>query len=99
MYTKESAVGFFVDAPGLSRPLRPLFPAGYHNEVQIMGAVLSADKENDPDILCMIGASGALHVSNIPFLKPTAAVRVARRAGRPVGDRSGSDVRRARSDV
>src|SRR5260370_27903347 len=43
-----------------------------------MGAVLPADKENDPDVLSMIGASGALHVSHIPFLKPTAAVRVGR---------------------
>src|SRR5207302_9465835 len=43
-----------------------------------MAAVLSADKDNDPDVLSMIGSSGALHVSHIPFLKPTAAVRVGR---------------------
>jgi polyribonucleotide nucleotidyltransferase len=71
--TKEILTSRLID-----RPIRPLFPVGYHNEVQIMGAVLSADKENDPDVLSMIGASGALHVSHIPFLKPTAAVRIAR---------------------
>src|SRR5436853_6242232 len=57
----------------IDRPIRPLFPAGYIREVQVMGAVLSADKENDPDVLSMIGSSAALHVSHIPFLKPTAA--------------------------
>jgi polyribonucleotide nucleotidyltransferase len=71
--TKEILTSRLID-----RPIRPLFPAGYHNEVQIMAAVLSADKENDPDVLSMIGASAALHVSHIPFLKPTAAVRIGR---------------------
>src|SRR6516164_6549843 len=71
--TKEILTSRLID-----RPIRPLFPVGYHNEVQVMGAVLSADKENDPDVLCMIGASGALHISHIPFLRPTAAVRVGR---------------------
>ncbi len=60
------------------RPIRPLFPPGYINEVQIMGSVLSADRENDPDIQCMIGASAALHLSQIPFLTPTGSVRVGR---------------------
>jgi polyribonucleotide nucleotidyltransferase len=71
--TKEILTSRLID-----RPIRPLFPAGYYNEVQIMGAVLSADKENDPDVLSMIGSSGALHMSQIPFLKPTAAVRIGR---------------------
>src|SRR5438094_3770989 len=62
----------------IDRPIRPLFPAGYVREVQVMGAVLSADRENDPDVLCMIGSSGALHVSHIPFLKPTASIRIGR---------------------
>ena len=60
------------------RPIRPLFPAGYLNEVQIMAQVMAADKENDPDILCMIGASGALHMSHIPFLRPTGSIRLGR---------------------
>jgi polyribonucleotide nucleotidyltransferase len=71
--TKEILTSRLID-----RPIRPLFPAGYRNEVQVMGAVLSADKENDPDVLSMIGASAALHMSPIPFLKPTGAVRVGR---------------------
>ena len=62
----------------IDRPIRPLFPTGYFNEVQVMGAVLSADKENDPDVLCLIGSSAALHVSPIPFLKVTGSVRVGR---------------------
>jgi len=58
------------------RPLRPLFPEGYLNEVQIMVSVLSADEVNDPDMLSIIGASAALTVSDIPFNHPVGAVRV-----------------------
>jgi polyribonucleotide nucleotidyltransferase len=58
------------------RPLRPLFPKGYHNDVQIVITVLSADQENDPDMLGIIGASAALSVSDIPFAGPVGAVRV-----------------------
>jgi polyribonucleotide nucleotidyltransferase len=71
--TKEILTARLID-----RPIRPLFPPGYNREVQVMGAVLSADKENDPDILSMIGASAALHLSHIPFLKPTGSIRVGR---------------------
>lgn len=71
--TKEILTSRLID-----RPIRPLFPAGYFREVQIMGAVLSADKENDPDVLSMIGASGALHMSHIPFQQPTGSVRLGR---------------------
>jgi len=60
----------------IDRPIRPLFPEGYRNEVQIMGVVLSADKENDPDIVAMVGSSAALALSDIPFAGPTASVRV-----------------------
>src|SRR5271156_4554356 len=62
----------------IDRPIRPLFPAGYIREVQVMSIVLSADKENDPDILSMIGSSAALHLSHIPFMGPTASVRIGR---------------------
>ncbi len=58
------------------RPLRPLFPKGYKAEVQIMTTVLSADQENDADILSIIGASAALSISPIPFDGPVAAVRM-----------------------
>ena len=71
--TKETLTSRLID-----RPIRPLFPADFFNEVQVMATVYSADKENDPDVLGMIGASAALHVSPIPFLKPTGAVRVGR---------------------
>jgi polyribonucleotide nucleotidyltransferase len=58
------------------RPLRPLFPKGYRNDVQIVITVLSADQENDPDIMGIVGASAALSVSDIPFAGPVGAVRV-----------------------
>src|SRR5438045_9294121 len=58
------------------RPLRPLFPKGYRNDVQIIITVLSVDQENDSDILGIIGASAALSVSDIPFSGPVGAVRV-----------------------
>src|SRR3989338_2965440 len=60
----------------IDRPLRPLFPETYLKEVQIMSMVLSADRENEPDILAMIAASAALSVSSIPFNGPTGSVRV-----------------------
>lgn len=58
------------------RPLRPLFPKNYLNEVQIIAQVLSADKEHDPDVLSMIGASAALSISRIPLAKSVGSVRV-----------------------
>ena len=58
------------------RPLRPLFPEGFFYEVQVMADVLSADGQNDPDILAVNGASAALSISNIPFSGPIGAVRV-----------------------
>lgn len=63
------------------RPVRPLFPEGFLNEVQIMCQVLSADDENDPDILSIVAASAALHISDIPFGGPVGAVRVALKEG------------------
>jgi polyribonucleotide nucleotidyltransferase len=58
------------------RPLRPLFPKGYRNDVQIVVTVLSVDHENDSDILGIVGASAALSISDIPFAGPVGAVRV-----------------------
>jgi polyribonucleotide nucleotidyltransferase len=71
--TKETLTARQID-----RPIRPLFPKGYINEVQIIASVLSADRENDPDILAMIGASAALTISKIPFMGPTGACRLGR---------------------
>ena len=69
--TSEILSARFID-----RTLRPLFPDGFFNEVQIIATVLSADVENDPDILAIVGASAALNVSNIPFTDPIGAVRI-----------------------
>jgi len=60
----------------IDRPLRPLFPEGYTNETQVIALVLSADKENDPDVMSITGASAAAYCSAIPFFNPIAAVRV-----------------------
>ena len=60
------------------RPLRPLFPKGYFCETQIISTLLSADGENDPDVLTILGASAALSISDIPFNGPIGAVRVGR---------------------
>lgn len=62
----------------IDRPLRPLFPEGMRNDVQVVALVLSSDGQNDPDILAVIGASAALSISPIPFGGPIGAVRVAR---------------------
>ncbi len=62
----------------IDRPLRPLFPDNYHNEIQIIASVLSTDRQNDADMLAILGASAALEVSDIPFDGPVAAVRVGR---------------------
>ena len=60
----------------IDRPIRPLFPDGFFNEVQVVATVLSSDGENDPDILALIGASSALEISDIPFSGPIGAARV-----------------------
>ncbi len=60
----------------IDRPVRPLFPEGYRFETQIVGSVISADDENDPDVIAMTGASLALYLSDIPFVNPIASVRI-----------------------
>jgi polyribonucleotide nucleotidyltransferase len=60
----------------IDRPIRPLFPEGFRNEVQIVATVLSHDLENDPDIVALIGCSAALTLSGIPFFGPVAAARI-----------------------
>src|SRR4030088_2796105 len=68
------------------RPLRPLFPAGYLYDTQIISMLLSADGQNDPDILAINGASAALTVSDIPFAGPIGAVPVGRVDGQFVAN-------------
>ena len=60
----------------IDRPIRPLFPKGYRNEIQIIATVMSLDTEIDPDIPALIGASAALAISGLPFQGPIAAARV-----------------------
>jgi polyribonucleotide nucleotidyltransferase len=73
---KETLVSRLID-----RPIRPLFPHGFRNEVQVVATVLSHDMENDPDIVAMVGCSAALTLSGIPFFGPVGAARVALIAG------------------
>jgi polyribonucleotide nucleotidyltransferase len=60
----------------IDRPIRPLFPKGFMNEVQVICTVMSANKDQDPDVIAMIGAAAALAISGIPFSGPLAAARV-----------------------
>lgn len=60
----------------IDRPIRPLFPKGYHCDVQIVATVLSVEPDNEPDMCAMIGASAALHLSSAPFMGPIAGVSV-----------------------
>src|SRR4030095_12965185 len=81
----------------IDRPLRPLFPHGYFYDTQIISILLSADGENDPDILAMNGASAALCVSDIPFAGPMGAVRIGRVNGEFVANPT--HTQRAESDL
>ena len=79
------------------RPLRPLFPQGYFYDTQVISLLLSADGENDPDILALNGASAALCVSDIPFAGPIGAVRVGRVNGQFVANPTHTE--RTQSDL
>src|SRR5207248_4641285 len=81
----------------IDRPLRPLFPQGYFYGTQVISILLSADGENDPDILAINGASAALCVSDIPFAGPIGAVRVGRVSGQFVANPTHSE--REQSDL
>ncbi len=81
----------------IDRPIRPLFPENFLNDTQIMATVVSADRDNDPGILSMIGASAALHVSDIPFFGPIAGVQVGRVNGQFVANPTADEL--ALSDI
>ena len=66
----------------IDRPIRPLFPSGFMNEVQVLPTVLSYDSENQPDILSIIASSAALAISGLPFMGPIAASRVGYKDGK-----------------
>src|SRR5437879_9408502 len=81
----------------IDRPIRPLFPRGWYNEVQVQSILFSADGENDPDMLALVGASAALMVSDIPWDGPLGAVRVGRVDGKFVANPTHSE--RVNSDL
>ncbi len=81
------------------RPIRPLFPKGWFNEVQVQSILLSADGENDSDILTIIGASAALSVSDIPWDGPLGALRIGRLAGKFVANPTHSQMRESDLDL
>ncbi|HLE80241.1 MAG TPA: polyribonucleotide nucleotidyltransferase, partial [Dehalococcoidia bacterium] len=81
------------------RTIRPLFPKGLHNDVQVIVTVLSADQENDPDLLAIVGASSALSISSIPFGGPVAAVRVGLKSGQFLLNPTFSDLQESLIDL
>jgi polyribonucleotide nucleotidyltransferase len=76
----------------IDRPMRPLFPEGYMYETQIIATVLSADRGGAPDVISLIGASAAVHISNIPFDGPIGGVRVGRVGGKLVANPTVDDL-------
>jgi polyribonucleotide nucleotidyltransferase len=83
----------------IDRPLRPLFPKGFKNEIQLIALVISSDHENDPDILAMNGASAAVAVAGLPFLGPFGAVRIGQVDGRLVVNPTAAQVERSALDL
>src|SRR5574341_564557 len=83
----------------IDRPLRPLFPKGFRNEIQVIALAISADHENDTDILAMNGASAAVALAGLPFLGPFGAVRVGLLDGRLVVNPTFEDLERSTLDL
>jgi polyribonucleotide nucleotidyltransferase len=83
----------------IDRSIRPLFAEGLRCETQVIATVLSADRENDPDVVAMLGASAALHVSDIPFDGPVAGVRVGRVGGKWVINPTQSELQDSDTDI
>src|SRR6202012_825115 len=83
----------------IDRPIRPLFPEGFRNEVQIVATVLSHDLENDPDIVALIGCSAALTLSGIPFFGPVAAARVGYEDGQYILNPTSAQMDRSSLDL
>lgn len=83
----------------IDRPIRPLFPKGYGNEVQVLATVISADGENDPDVLCITAASAATCISSIPFAGPVAGARLGRVDGQFVLNPTNEELKRSDMDI
>jgi polyribonucleotide nucleotidyltransferase len=79
----------------IDRPMRPLFPESWRNETQIVSMVLSADSDNDPDVIAVTGASAACYCSDLPFEKPIAAVRVGLLDGQLVANPTVADQKKS----
>lgn len=83
----------------IDRPCRPLFAEGYRNETQVIASVISADTENNPDVIAITGASLALFLSDIPFMNPIAGVRVGLIDGRYIINPTYDEVRESRLNL
>lgn len=83
----------------IDRPIRPLFAEGYRNDVQIVATVMSADMENPPDTLAMLGASLAIELAGLPFKGPIGAVRVGRVAGRLIANPNYAQIDESDMDI
>jgi len=83
----------------IDRPLRPLFPKGFKNEIQLIALAISSDQENDPGILAMNGASAAVLVAGLPFLGPFGAVRIGQIDGRLVVNPTFADLEGSTLDL
>ncbi|MBO9582022.1 MAG: polyribonucleotide nucleotidyltransferase [Sphingobium sp.] len=91
---KETLVSRLID-----RPVRPLFPEGFYNEINVIAQVLSFDGENEPDIVAMVAASAALTISGVPFLGPIGAARVGYKDGEYQLNPSLEDVKTGELDL
>jgi polyribonucleotide nucleotidyltransferase len=83
----------------IDRPIRPLFPENFRNEVQVVATVLSHDLENDPDIVSMIGCSAALTLSGIPFFGPVGAARVGYKDGQYILNPTAEQIETSQLDL
>jgi polyribonucleotide nucleotidyltransferase len=83
----------------IDRPCRPLFAKGYRNETQVIASVISADEDNNPDVVAITGASCALYLSDIPFLTPIAGVRIGLIDGRYIINPTYDEVRESRLNL
>src|SRR6188474_3863021 len=83
----------------IDRPCRPLFAEGFRNETQVIASVISADEDNNPDVIAITGASCALYLSDIPFLNPIAGVRIGLIEGRYIVNPTYDEVRESRLNL
>ena len=83
----------------IDRPCRPLFAEGYRNETQVIATVISADQENNPDVIAITGTSCALYLSDIPFMNPIAGVRIGLIEGRYIVNPTYDEVRDSRLNL